>query len=138
MICHFFQLFFSLIFLFSSPLRRNLFFFFLSIYCMKIKKHTTRSIVENYWLVIFCFCFVLRRVFVRIGERLLMHSSVLGQDCRLQGGLFRVRGHSTTTWTSRGGGGVSKKSTLVHPGGGDLRMSTWTRILKKVQKNHGQ
>ena len=57
MICHFFQLFFSLIFLFSSPLRRNLFFFFLSIYCMKIKKHTTRSIVENYWLVIFCFCF---------------------------------------------------------------------------------
>ena len=29
-----------------------------------------------------------------------------------------VRGHSTTTWTRRGGGGVSPKSTLVHPGGG--------------------
>ena len=57
MICHFFFNYFFLIFLFSSPLRRNLFFFFLSIYCMKIKKHTTRSIVENYWLVIFCFCF---------------------------------------------------------------------------------
>ena len=25
--------------------------------------------------------------------------------------------HSTTTWARRGGGGVSKKSTLVHPGG---------------------
>ena len=31
--------------------------------------------------------------------------------------LSNVRGHSTTTWTRRGGGGVSKKSTLVHPGG---------------------
>ena len=27
------------------------------------------------------------------------------------------RGHSTTTWTRRGGG-VSQKSTLVHSGGG--------------------
>ena len=53
----FFSIIFFSYFLFSSPLRRNLFFFFLSIYCMKIKKHTTRSIVENYWLVIFCFCF---------------------------------------------------------------------------------
>ena len=87
----FFSIIFFSYFLFSSPLRRNLFFsFFLSIYCMKIKKHTTRSIVENYWLVIFCFCFVLRRVFVRIGERFLIHSSVLGQDCGLQGGLFRA------------------------------------------------
>ena len=55
--CHFFQLFFSLIFLFFFSLVSQSFFFFLSIYCMKIKKHTTRSIVENYWLVIFCFCF---------------------------------------------------------------------------------
>ena len=28
-----------------------------------------------------------------------------------------IRGHSTTTWTRRGGGRVSKKSTLVHRGG---------------------
>ena len=27
-------------------------------------------------------------------------------------------GHSTTTWTRWGGGGVSQKSTLVHSGGG--------------------
>ena len=31
---------------------------------------------------------------------------------------IELRGHSTTTWTRRGVGGVSKKSTLVHPGGG--------------------
>ena len=30
-----------------------------------------------------------------------------------------------------GGRGVSKKSTLVHPGGGGLWMSTWTKIWKK-------
>ena len=29
----------------------------------------------------------------------------------------KIRGHSTTTWTRRGGGGVSQKSTLVHSGG---------------------
>ena len=56
MICHFFQLFFLLFSFFLLPCVA-IFFFFLSIYCMKIKKHTTRSIVENYWLVIFCFCF---------------------------------------------------------------------------------
>ena len=27
-----------------------------------------------------------------------------------------IRGHSTTTWTRRGGEGVSQKSMLVHPG----------------------
>ena len=32
-------------------------------------------------------------------------------------GIFRVGGHSTTTWTRRGEGGVSQKSTLVHSGG---------------------
>ena len=32
-------------------------------------------------------------------------------------GFCKVRGHSTTTWTRRGGGGVSQKSTHVHPGG---------------------
>ena len=86
----FFSIIFFSYFPFFFSLASQSFFFFLSIYCMKIKKHTTRSIVENYWLVIFCFCFVLRRVFVRIGERFLIHSSVLGQDCGLQGGLFRA------------------------------------------------
>ena len=32
-----------------------------------------------------------------------------------------MRGHLTTMWTKRGWGGVSKKSTLVHPGGGISR-----------------
>ena len=38
--------------------------------------------------------------------------------------LFSIpsRGHSTTTWTRRGGGGVIQKSTLVHPGGGALNV----------------
>ena len=31
---------------------------------------------------------------------------------------YIIRGHSTTTWTRRGGGGVSQKSTLVHSRGG--------------------
>ena len=39
----------------------------------------------------------------------------------------------------KGGGGVSKKSTLVHPGGeGVIRMSMWTKLCKKVKKNHGK
>ena len=40
---------------------------------------------------------------------------------------FDIWGHSTTTWTTRGGGGVSQKSTPVHPGGGVPSMSTWTK-----------
>ena len=31
----------------------------------------------------------------------------------------------------KGGRGVIKKSTLVHSGGVDLRMSTWTKLKKK-------
>ena len=57
MICHFFSIIFFSYFPFFFSLASQSFFFFLSIYCMKIKKHTTRSIVENYWLVIFCFVF---------------------------------------------------------------------------------
>ena len=54
----FFSIIFFLLFsFFLLPCVAIFFSFFLSIYCMKIKKHTTRSIVENYWLVIFCFCF---------------------------------------------------------------------------------
>ena len=53
----FFNYFFLLFSFFLLPCVAIFFSFFLSIYCMKIKKHTTRSIVENYWLVIFCFCF---------------------------------------------------------------------------------
>ena len=34
------------------------------------------------------------------------------------GTLFSTRGHSTTTWTRRGGEGVSQKSMLVHSGAG--------------------
>ena len=53
----FFNYFFSYFPFFFSLASQSFFSYFLSIYCMKIKKHTTRSIVENYWLVIFCFCF---------------------------------------------------------------------------------
>ena len=36
--------------------------------------------------------------------------------------VLSIRGHSTTTWTRRGGGGVNQKSTLFHPGGGPLNV----------------
>ena len=36
---------------------------------------------------------------------------------------FGIRGHSTTTWTRRGGWVVSKKSTLVSPGYGGVPLN---------------
>ena len=55
----------------------------------------------------------------------VVKSPILGQVSSTSFGIsfclpvqFQIRGHSTTTWTRRGGGGVSQKSTLVHPGGG--------------------
>ena len=44
---------------------------------------------------------------------------------------FSVRGHSTTTWTRRGEGGVNKKSTLVHPGRGVSGCPRGQKIEKK-------
>ena len=43
---------------------------------------------------------------------------------------FEIRGHSTTRWTRRGGGGVSKKSTQ---GGG---LNVHVHVDKIEEKNH--
>ena len=47
----------------------------------------------------------------------------------LLGGIQQLRGQE------RGEGGQQKLHACP-PGGGDLMMSTWTKMLKKVQKNH--
>ena len=54
----FFQLFFSLIFLFSSPLRRNLFFLSVNLLYENQKTHDTinsRELLVGYFLFLFCF-----------------------------------------------------------------------------------
>ena len=46
--------------------------------------------------------------------------------------LIIYKGSFNNYVDKKGGGGVSKKSTLVHPGGrGVLIMSTWTKNLKE-------
>ena len=48
--------------------------------------------------------------------------------------IFKVRGHSITTWTRRGGEGVSQMSTIFHAReGGHLRNVHVDKIFGKMQ-----